>query len=254
VNDEEITKWIVRNQSVRAEILSLVSNIDSFIGLQMAQRFSFNKEESRKFHGIFFDASRVTFHAKIEIYKRFLREYEPELLENQCSELPALLKEVKEVRNIFAHSWDPMVIELQQKNFQDMPFAKVYRFQNGQGNTWTFDKTWEMDFIPNGKIDDGISALGYDRNHKTFSIYKDGQELLAKQILAEICPKCGIEPFEEIGDVKFYRYPDTIYKLNDPIVQKMLDHENEKAMKTLQKMYDEMYNHDYKRIEPFQSD
>jgi len=132
VNDEEITKWIVRNQSVRAEILSLVSNIDSFIGLQMAQRFSFNKEESRKFHGIFFDASRVTFHAKIEIYKRFLREYEPELLENQCSELPALLNEVKEVRNIFAHSWDPMVIELQQKNFQDMPFAKVYRFQNGQ--------------------------------------------------------------------------------------------------------------------------
>ena len=64
----------------------------------------------------------------------------------------------------------------------------------------------------------------------------------------------GIESFEEIGDVKFYRCPDRIYKLDDPIVQKMLEHENEKAMKTLQKMFDERYNHDYKRIESFQSD
>jgi len=123
-----------------------------------------------------------------------------------------------------------------------------------KGNTWTFDKTWEMDFILNGKIDDGISAHGYDRNYVAFSNYKYGQELLAKQILDEFCPKCGIESFEEIGDVKFYRYPDTVYKLNDPVVKKMLEYENEKAMKTLQKMFDEMYNHDYKRIEPFQSD
>jgi len=123
-----------------------------------------------------------------------------------------------------------------------------------QGNTWTFDKVWKKDYIPNTKIDDGITSHWYDRNHEAFSYYKYGQELLAKQILDEFCPKCGIESFEEIGDVKFYRYPDTIYKLNDPVVQNMLEHENEKAMKTLQKMYDEMYNHDYKRIEPFQSD
>jgi len=123
-----------------------------------------------------------------------------------------------------------------------------------QGNTWTLDKTWNMNYVPNGKIDDGITTHGFDRNHKAFSYYKHGQTLLAQQTLDEFCPKCGIEPFEEIGDVKFYRYPDTIYKLDDPIVQKMLEHENEKAMKVLQKMYDEMYNHDYKRIEPFQSD
>jgi len=123
-----------------------------------------------------------------------------------------------------------------------------------QGNTWTFDKTWNMNYVPNGKIDDGITTHGFDRNHKAFSYYKHGQTLLAQQILDEFCPKCGIEPFEEIGDVKFYRYPDTIYKLDDPVVQNMLEHENEKAMKTLQKMYDEMYNHDYKRIQPFQSD
>jgi len=122
----------VQNQSVRADILSLVSNIDGFIGLQMAERFSFNRDESGKFHRIFFDASRVTFHAKIEIYKQFLREYEPELLDNECRELPALLEEVKRVRNIFAHSSDPMIIELQQKDFQDMPYVKVYRLHDGQ--------------------------------------------------------------------------------------------------------------------------
>jgi len=132
VNDKEITIWFVQNQSVRADILSMVSSIDEFIGLQMAQRFSISREQSRKFHRIFFDASRVSFHAKIEIYKQFLRDYEPELLDGQCRELPALLEEVKRVRNIFAHSSDPMVIELHQKDFQDMPYAKVYRLHDGQ--------------------------------------------------------------------------------------------------------------------------
>jgi len=125
---------------------------------------------------------------------------------------------------------------------------------DGQGNNWTFDKVWNKDYIPNGKIDDGITSHSYDRNHVTFSIYKYGQELLAQKILDEFCPKCGIESFNEINDIEFYQFPDTIYKLDDPIVQNMLEHENEKAMKTLQKMFDEMYNHDYKRIQPFQSD
>jgi len=138
MDEKEITIWVARNQSVRAEILSLVSNIDGFIGLQMAERFSFNREQSSKFHRIFFDASRVTFHAKIEIYKQFLREYEPELLDDKCRELPALLEEVKTVRNIFAHSSDPMTIELYQKDFQDMPYAKVYRLKDGQNEPQGF--------------------------------------------------------------------------------------------------------------------
>jgi len=125
---------------------------------------------------------------------------------------------------------------------------------DGQGNNWTFDKVWKKDYIPNTKIDDGVTSHGFDRNHVTFSIYKYDQELLAKQILAELCPKCGIESFNEINDIEFYQFPDTIYKRDDPIVQKMLEHENERAMKTLQKMYGEMYNHDYNRIQPFQSD
>jgi len=83
---------------------------------------------------------------------------------------------------------------------------------DGQDNIWTFDKVWKKDYIPNGKIDDGITSHVYDRNHMTFSIYKYGQELLAQKILDEFCPKCGIESFNEINDIEFYQFPDTIYK------------------------------------------
>jgi len=56
---------------------------------------------------------------------------------------------------------------------------------DGQSNTWTFDKTWEMDFIPNGKIDDGITSHWYDRNHEAFSYYKYGQEDQGEVVVME---------------------------------------------------------------------
>ncbi len=74
------------------------------------------------------------------------------------------------------------------------------------------------------------------------------------ELWLKICPQCVSEPFEEINDIKAHSFPDMNYKLDDLIAQKMLEHENQIAMKTLQKMFDEKYNHDYKRIEPFQSD
>ncbi len=122
------------------------------------------------------------------------------------------------------------------------------------GNVWSFDKTWNMNYVPKGKIVDGISDHGIDRNNAWFNIQKLGQELLAQSILEKICPQCVSEPFEEINDIKAHSFPDMNYKLDDLIAQKMLEYENEIAMKTLQKMFDERYNHDYKRIEPFQSD
>ena len=122
------------------------------------------------------------------------------------------------------------------------------------GNVWSYDKTWNMNYVPNGKIDGGVTSHGFDRNNIKFSMYKQGQALLAQQIFDELCIKCGNKSFEEVNDIKAYSFPDMIYKLDDPVVKKILEHENEKAMKVLQKMFDEMYNHDYKRIEPFQSD
>jgi len=61
------------------------------------------------------------------------------------------------------------------------------------GNTWTFDKIWTMDYILKGKIDDGITMHGIDRNNARFDVYKQGQILLAKQKLQELL---GVETIE----------------------------------------------------------
>jgi len=111
-----------------------------------------------------------------------------------------------------------------------------------------------MNYVPNGKIDYDITSHGIDRNHEMFSNYKHGQMLLAQQILDELCPKCVTIPFDGINDIKAYQFPNMIYKLDDPIVQNMLEHENEKAKIILQKMFDKLYNVDYKRVEPVKSD
>ena len=74
------------------------------------------------------------------------------------------------------------------------------------GNTWTFDNTWIKDYIYKSKIDDPITAHGYDRNHVKFNTYKQGQELVASSLF-ETYYKTSIsqEPaFSEIDDIKFY--------------------------------------------------
>jgi len=54
------------------------------------------------------------------------------------------------------------------------------------GNNWFFNKSWEMEYLPSAKIDDGITLQGYDRNHVKFSTYQNGQELIAKNILSAV--------------------------------------------------------------------
>jgi len=51
------------------------------------------------------------------------------------------------------------------------------------GNLWTYDSYWKMDYQPQGKIDDGITSQGIDRNSVRFSSYKQGQILLAEHQL-----------------------------------------------------------------------
>ncbi len=59
-----------------------------------------------------------------------------------------------------------------------------------EGNTWTFDKEWLMDYIPKGKIVDQVSKYhGIDRDHAYFDIYKKGQIIVAEYTLAEIMEK-----------------------------------------------------------------
>jgi len=107
---------------------------------------------------------------------------------------------------------------------------------DSDGNTWTFDKEWAMDYVPKGKIIDKISSHGYDRNHALFDIYKQGQELLAKQTVDEFCEKCSDESFAEMNDIFTYDFPQRIDKMDDPKVQKKIMFEISKAEKILANM------------------
>ncbi|MCH6559466.1 hypothetical protein IH799_03805 [candidate division KSB1 bacterium] len=57
---------------------------------------------------------------------------------------------------------------------------------DADGNTWTLDNTWTMDYIPNKKIVDGVSTKWIDRNNAWFNAYKKGQELIAQEKLDAI--------------------------------------------------------------------
>lgn len=107
---------------------------------------------------------------------------------------------------------------------------------DSDGNTWTFEKEWTMDYVPKGKIIDKVSLHGYDRNHALFGIYKQGQELLGKQTLEELCEKCSEESFAEMNNIFTYDYTPRIDKMDDPKVQKKIRFEISKAENILANM------------------
>jgi len=113
------------------------------------------------------------------------------------------------------------------------------------GNTWTFDKIWTMDYIPKGKIVDGITKHGIDRNNAWFNEYKQGQVLLASSYF-EKHYKSSIsqEPaFSEIDDIFFYEFPDTIDKKFDPVLQAEMHEEDIRAQKYLEELFAKIYPH-----------
>ncbi len=65
-----------------------------------------------------------------------------------------------------------------------------YAAVDEQGNTWTLDKTWKRDYIPTEKFIDGVTQNGIDRNNAWFNTYKQGQILLAKELLEQNCQFC----------------------------------------------------------------
>jgi hypothetical protein len=69
-----------------------------------------------------------------------------------------------------------------------------------QGNIWSFEKEWKMNYVPKGKIVDAVSKYhGIDRNHAYFENYKNGQILVAEYTLEEIMEKTRStnQPYEK---------------------------------------------------------
>lgn len=54
------------------------------------------------------------------------------------------------------------------------------------GNTWSFNKTWQMDSKPIIKKDVTLTSKWFDRNHPLFNTYKDGQVLLAQEVFNDL--------------------------------------------------------------------
>jgi len=54
------------------------------------------------------------------------------------------------------------------------------------GNTWTLNGSWNKDYIVKGKIIDGVSMHGIDRENVFFQTYIDGQKLLAQEKLISV--------------------------------------------------------------------
>jgi len=129
VNDQEIQDWLNNLNGIKSRVLSTVSVIDNLIGAQMAERFSFNIDDEAKFHRIFFETLKISFHAKIEMYKQFLKEYEKEWLD-KVPDFFQILEDLKKIRNNFAHSMNPSRMELE--NREHLPDVLMYNYKSSE--------------------------------------------------------------------------------------------------------------------------
>jgi len=95
------------------------------------------------------------------------------------------------------------------------------------GNNWFFNKSWEMEYVPSGKIDDGITLQGYDRNHVKFSTYQQGQELIAKTILSAVLDGKVIQN-DSLVDPIFHESKN-LQRSEDVVLQNRMAYELERA-------------------------
>jgi len=109
------------------------------------------------------------------------------------------------------------------------------------GNTWTYSKSWTRDFIPQGKIVDGTTMQGIDRNNAWFNTYMKGQELLAQQTLNEMLGgKLGY--YDSLNDPITIDY-NPIKRTEDFELQQNLAFENYKAYQIFKQITDVKRNH-----------
>ncbi len=96
-------------------------------------------------------------------------------------------------------------------------------------NTWTFDKSWKMDYIPQSKIDKGVTSHLYDRNSVLFNAYKQGQSLLAQKTLQTSEDGKLMKP-KILEDPTFYEI-DFISRSDDVKLQKLIENQKDIADK-----------------------
>ena len=110
-----------------------------------------------------------------------------------------------------------------------------------QGDTWTFYKEWKRDYKPKGKIDDGITSLGIDRNNARFDAYKKGQELLAQHTLNKIL--AGQEIHNTLSEEVKTIYYSILSRSEDLDLQRKIIYEQSRAREQFANLFDFKINH-----------
>jgi hypothetical protein len=96
-----------------------------------------------------------------------------------------------------------------------------------ESNSWTFDKEWTMDYLPQGKIDDGLTSKGIDRNNVKFNTYKQGQVLIAEYNLKTSVDGSMIHS-KTVGEPKSYD-ANYISRSDDAQIQNQIEYEKNRA-------------------------
>ncbi|NNM03186.1 MAG: hypothetical protein HKP26_06475 [Nitrosopumilus sp.] len=132
------------------------------------------------------------------------------------------------------------------------------------GNTWTFDygiwnkdyvdvkktdrplvnadKIWAINYVLNeDSVDDTYDAYNYDRYHVEFPIQKEYQIILAENLLEEMCPKCFDDSFEEIDDISYYEFEESLKRYDDSEFVSTIEYEAEMAEELLEEMMSSFY-------------
>jgi hypothetical protein len=124
-------------------------------------------------------------------------------------------------------------------------------------NSWTFDKTWNRDYIKpiladsnilnSDKIyaleklgfgySDGQEIFGFDRMDHRFADTKNQQQNLAENLMKDLCPECQKKPFEKINDIFSYDMPTRHSRMDET----KMNQEDQKAQEFLKQYFEKIY-------------
>jgi len=108
------------------------------------------------------------------------------------------------------------------------------------GNIWIYDKSWKINFTSKGKVDDGVTSLGFDRNNARFNTYKMGQELLAQHVLDSMIRGSINNDSVDLPKTHYYEF---LKRSEDLELQKRIDFSQQKAMNIFNQLFEVEQNH-----------
>jgi hypothetical protein len=124
------------------------------------------------------------------------------------------------------------------------------------GNSWTFDKTWNRDYIKPAVTDndifnsdkmyaieklgfeysDGKAIFGFDRMDHRFTNTKNQQQNIAQNLMKDLCSECQKKPFEKINEIFSYDIPS--YSKMD---KTKMNQEEQRAQEFLKQYLEKIY-------------